>query len=73
MLCMLSFRELKTRFGINKYLGYFWVIGEPMMVILVIASLVTAIREFRHQIMPDGISIFMFLVIGIIPFLCLEA
>lgn len=64
----LFFRELKTRFGINKYLGYFWVIGEPMMVILVIASLVTAIREFRHQIMPDGISIFMFLVIGIIPF-----
>lgn len=64
----LFFRELKTRFGINKYLGYFWVIGEPMMVVLVIASIVTAVREFHRQVMPDGISIFMFLTVGIIPF-----
>lgn len=64
----LFFRELKTRFGVNKYLGYFWVIGEPMMVVLAISLLVTAIRHFHSQIMPDGIPIFMFLVIGIIPF-----
>lgn len=64
----LFFRELKTRFGINKYLGYFWVIGEPMMIVLIITSIVTIIREFHHQIMPDGISIFMFLAVGIIPF-----
>ena len=64
----LFFRELKTRFGTNKYLGYFWVIGEPMMVVLVIASLLTLIREFMEQIMPDGVPIFMFLAVGIIPF-----
>ncbi|EGK8089701.1 ABC transporter permease [Campylobacter lari] len=64
----LFFRELKTRFGINKYLGYFWVIGEPMMVILVITSIITLIREFHHQIMPEGVSIFLFLAVGIIPF-----
>ncbi|EDP6837172.1 ABC transporter permease [Campylobacter lari] len=64
----LFFRELKTRFGINKYLGYFWVIGEPMMVVLVITSIIAAIREFHHQIMPEGISIFLFLAVGIIPF-----
>ncbi|EHU1054518.1 ABC transporter permease [Campylobacter lari] len=64
----LFFRELKTRFGINKYLGYFWVIGEPMMVVLVITSIITAIREFHHQIMPEGVSIFLFLAVGIIPF-----
>ncbi|EAJ9524770.1 ABC transporter permease [Campylobacter lari] len=64
----LFFRELKTRFGINKYLGYFWVIGEPMMVVLVITSIIAAIREFHHQIMPEGVSIFLFLAVGIIPF-----
>lgn len=64
----LFFRELKTRFGANKYLGYFWVIGEPMMVVLVITSIVAAIREFHHQVMPEGVSIFLFLAVGIIPF-----
>ena len=64
----LFFRELKTRFGINKHLGYFWVVGEPMLIVFVILSIVTAIREFHHQVMPANISIFMFLAIGIIPF-----
>ncbi|HED5352290.1 TPA: ABC transporter permease [Campylobacter jejuni] len=64
----LFFRELKTRFGKNKYLGYFWVIGEPMTIILVIATIATIIREYHHQVMPDGISIFMFLISGIVPY-----
>ncbi|TXE89696.1 ABC transporter permease [Campylobacter volucris] len=64
----LFFRELKTRFGINKHLGYFWVVGEPLLILLVILFIVTAIREFHHQIMPANISIFMFLAVGIIPF-----
>ncbi|EOK1111351.1 ABC transporter permease, partial [Campylobacter jejuni] len=29
----LFFRELKTRFGKNRYLGYIWVVGEPMSVV----------------------------------------
>lgn len=64
----LFFRELKTRFGANPRLGYAWVIGEPLVVLLAITSLVTIIREYNHQIMPEGISIFMFLISGIMPY-----
>ncbi|MFY0745649.1 ABC transporter permease [Campylobacter sp. LH-2024] len=64
----LFFRELKTRFGVNKHLGYLWVVGEPMSVILVITIIGTVIREYHHQVMPEGISIFMFLISGIMPF-----
>lgn len=64
----LFFRELKTRFGKNRRLGYAWVIGEPMAQILVILAVVTTIRQFTRLTMPEGISIFMFLATGIIPF-----
>ena len=64
----LFFRELKTRFGKNRYLGYFWVIGEPMSVLLIVTTIGTIVREYRHQVMPEGISIFMFLLSGIVPF-----
>ncbi|WP_291951605.1 ABC transporter permease [Campylobacter sp.] len=64
----LFFRELKTRFGINKHLGYFWVIGEPMIFVFAIVYIVSAIREYNHQITLPGIPIFMFLAVGIIPF-----
>ncbi|TEY03966.1 ABC transporter permease [Campylobacter sp. US33a] len=64
----LFFRELKTRFGNNRHLGYFWVVGEPMSVVLTITAIVTVIREYHHQVMPQGISIFMFLVVGIVPY-----
>ncbi|EKO4739336.1 ABC transporter permease [Campylobacter coli] len=64
----LFFRELKTRFGKNKYLGYFWVVGEPMSVILMLTIILTILREYRHQLMPEGISIFMFLISGIVPY-----
>ncbi len=64
----LFFRELKTRFGKNRRLGYIWVIGEPMAQILVILGVVTAIRQYRNFLMPEGISIFMFLATGIIPY-----
>ncbi|BEK46729.1 ABC transporter permease [Campylobacter jejuni] len=64
----LFFRELKTRFGANRHLGYLWVVGEPMSVVLIVAILGTIIREYHHEVMPEGISIFMFLVLGIIPF-----
>lgn len=64
----LFFRELKTRFGANRHLGYLWVVGQPMFQIAVILLIVTAIREYRHQVMPSEVSIFMFLACGIIPF-----
>lgn len=64
----LFFRELKTRFGANRHLGYLWVVGEPMSITLAITVIVTIIREYHHQVMPEGISIFMFLISGIMPF-----
>lgn len=64
----LFFRELKTRFGKNRRLGYIWVIGEPMAQILVILAVVTMIRRYAKFAMPEGISIFMFLATGIIPY-----
>lgn len=64
----LFFRELKTRFGANRHLGYLWVVGEPMSITLVITVIVTIIREYNHQVMPEGISIFMFLISGIMPY-----
>ena len=65
----LFFRELKTRFGKNRHLGYFWVIGEPLMQILVITTLVTLIREhISNLIIPGQTPVFMFLACGIIPF-----
>ncbi|CAM2957105.1 ABC transporter permease [Helicobacter burdigaliensis] len=68
IISALFLRELKTRFGKNKRLGYFWVIGEPMSIVLTITAIATAIREYHHQVMPSGISIFMFLVVGIVPY-----
>ncbi|EAK7207249.1 ABC transporter permease [Campylobacter jejuni] len=64
----LFFRELKTRFGKNRHLGYIWVVGEPMSVVLLVTIIGTVIREYHHQVMPEGISIFMFLISGIMPF-----
>lgn len=64
----LFFRELKTRFGANRHLGYLWVVGEPMSITLAITVIVTIIREYHHQVMPEGISIFMFLISGIMPY-----
>ncbi|MCW1683773.1 ABC transporter permease, partial [Campylobacter jejuni] len=64
----LFFRELKTRFGANRHLGYLWVVGEPMSITLAITAIVTIIREYHHQVMPEGISIFMFLISGIMPY-----
>ena len=65
----LFFRELKTRFGKNRRLGYALVVAEPMIQVVVITSVITAIREHsRTIIMPQGISVFMFLAVGIIPF-----
>ncbi|MCR8679282.1 MULTISPECIES: capsule polysaccharide transporter KpsM [Campylobacter] len=65
----LFFRELKTRFGKNRHLGYFWVVGEPLMQILVITTVITLIREnITHLVVPGGTPVFMFLACGIIPF-----
>lgn len=66
-LCFI-FRELKTRFGKNRYLGYIWVVGEPMSIVLLVTIIGTIVREYHHQVMPEGISIFMFLISGIMPF-----
>lgn len=66
----LFFRELKTRFGAknSRYLGYLWVVGEPLSIVLIITIFVTIIREYHHQVMPENISIFVYLVSGIVPF-----
>ena len=64
----LFFRELKTRFGKNRRLGYIWLVSEPMAQIVLITSILSLIREYQHQIMPSGMSAFMFLAVGIIPF-----
>ncbi|MDD6056409.1 MAG: ABC transporter permease [Helicobacter sp.] len=67
----LFFRELKTRFGKNRHLGYFWVIGEPLAQVFVITLFVSIIREHIGRwstLMPDGITVYMFLACGIIPF-----
>ncbi len=68
VMCALVFRELKARFGNIRYLGYIWVVGETMSVVLLVTIIGTVIREYHHQIMPEGISIFMFLISGIMPF-----
>lgn len=60
----LFFRELKTRFGKNKRLGYFWVIGEPMTHIIFFLIIFTMIRARSIPQVP----VEMFLVTGFVPF-----
>ena len=60
----LFFRELKTRFGKNRRLGYFWVIGEPMTHILFFLIVFTLIRARSIPQVP----IEMFLVTGFVSF-----
>ncbi len=60
----LFFRELKTRFGKNRRLGYFWVIGEPMTHILFFLAIFTIIRARSIPQVPIEI----FLVTGFVPF-----
>lgn len=60
----LFLRELKTRFGKNKRLGYFWVIGEPMSHILFFLIIFTVIRARSIPQVP----VEMFLVTGFVPF-----
>ncbi|MDE5592107.1 MAG: ABC transporter permease, partial [Helicobacter sp.] len=64
IISALFLRELKTRFGKNRKLGYFWVIGEPMLNILFFLIIVTLIRA---QSIPQ-VPFTMFLVTGIVPF-----
>jgi capsular polysaccharide transport system permease protein len=59
----LFFRELKTRFGQNQ-LGYAWVLGEPMLHVLIFVFIFSLIKD---KISSD-VSIEMFLVLGMIPF-----
>lgn len=60
----LFLRELKTRFGKNRRLGYFWVVGEPMTHILFFLVIFTLIRA---RTIPQ-VPIEMFLVTGFVPF-----
>lgn len=59
----LLFRELKTRFGANK-LGYFWVIGEPMIHIVIMLLMFSYIKD---RIMPQ-VPFSLFLISGLVPF-----
>lgn len=63
VLKALLLRELKTRFGSNK-LGYFWVIGEPMLHIGIILFMFSFIRE---RMMPQ-VPFSLFLITGLVPF-----
>lgn len=64
IISALFLRELKTRFGKNKRLGYFWVIGEPMTHIIFFLIIFTVIRARSLPQMP----IEMFLITGFVPF-----
>lgn len=59
----LIFRELKTRFGANK-LGYFWVIGEPMLHVIIMLFMFSYVRD---TIMPQ-VPFSLFLISGLVPF-----
>ena len=69
----LFFRELKTRFGKNRRLGYFWLIAEPMMQVIFIAGIISLIRSYQFLgyklgVIQSSMPIFLFLSVGIIPF-----
>ena len=63
VLKALLLRELKTRFGANK-LGYFWVIGEPM---LHIALMLLFFAFIKDKLLPE-IPFSLFLISGLVPF-----
>lgn len=60
----LIIRELKTRFGKNPKLGYFWVIFEPMMHVLFMLIIFTMIRD---RVLPQ-VPFSLFLISGMVPF-----
>ncbi len=63
VIISLFLRELKTRFGSQKF-GYFWAIVEPAAVIVVFWVML----GFRMKKSSTGIDFPMFLMTGMIPF-----
>jgi len=59
----LFLRELKTRFGESR-LGYFWIIIEPMIHIVM---LLVIFSVFRSQMMPQ-VPFSLFLITGLVPY-----
>jgi len=64
----LIIREMQTRFGRHN-LGFLWLFGEPMLLALAISALHSA--SGHH--LPNGISIFVFSVMGYVPFFMFRA
>lgn len=64
IILALILRELKTRFGKNPTLGYVWVIGEPMLHILIILVFISYVRG---QVLPQ-LPYSLFLIMGMVPF-----
>jgi capsular polysaccharide transport system permease protein len=59
----LVIREMQTRFGRHN-LGFLWLFGEPMLLALAIS----AIHSASGHHLPNGISTFVFSVMGYVPY-----
>jgi len=64
VVAALFVRELKTRFGASK-LGYFWMLAEPVAMVLVFSAMFTLLGR---QVLV-GAEIPLFLLTGILPYL----
>lgn len=64
----LVIREMQTRFGRHN-LGFLWLFGEPLMLALAISALHSA--SGHH--LPNGISTFVFSVMGYVPYFMFRA
>jgi capsular polysaccharide transport system permease protein len=64
----LLLREMQTRFGRHN-LGFLWLFLEPLILALAISGIHWA---SGHQ-MPNGISVFVFYVIGYVPYFMFRA
>lgn len=60
----LVLREMRTRFG-RQRLGYLWALLEPILFVGVLA----VIFSIRGRYHPPGMTLILFLITGIVPFL----
>jgi capsular polysaccharide transport system permease protein len=65
VLLAMLIRELKTRFGTLKF-GYAWMLLEPVVHV----ALFSALFYFRGREMYPGIPTPLFILVGIVPWLC---
>lgn len=63
VLFALFMREMQTRFGARR-LGFFWVVMEPLSILVIILSF----HAFLHTVPVQGVDVVMYMVEGIVPF-----